>query len=323
MSLPRVYFRVLSHHYFAEFNTGVNEQVNIRSGMRRPIARVVYSNRESVPEEMRIGIEATDLSLVYRDTISRNIEFNRGCSGEELTSERDEDDSPLAVDELLVDVKLSDVCNQVCLLCLQEFTCAKLAFRLCHCQGHFFHEDCGMGESLLLVLTSLFFEADDHVELPGTTVVDLVQRRGFCPVCKHSYGVTRGNQPEGEMTITPLNVALPGHEEHSCVRINFRFPSGRQRDEHPNPGDEYEGVDQIAYLPDSGEGRRALTLMKKAWRRRLLFTIGYIETRRLHGITLNGVHIKTSCAGGPAVNGYPDPAYLERLISELNHIGVF
>lgn len=47
-----------------------------------------------------------------------------------------------------------------------------------------------------------------------------------------------------------------------------------QGDDHPHPGRAYTGTTRVAYLPSSKEGDEILELLKVAWSRRLLFTVG-------------------------------------------------
>lgn len=70
--------------------------------------------------------------------------------------------------------------------------------------------------------------------------------------------------------------------------------------EHPNPGVRYSGTSRTAYLPDCKEGQKVLKLLKKAFDRRLIFTIGRSVTTGLNNvITWNDIHHKTNIDGGP------------------------
>ncbi|XP_027144774.1 probable E3 ubiquitin-protein ligase DTX3 isoform X3 [Larimichthys crocea] len=93
--------------------------------------------------------------------------------------------------------------------------------------------------------------------------------------------------------------------------------------EHPNPGVRYSGTSRTAYLPDCKEGQKVLKLLKKAFDRRLIFTIGRSVTTGLNNvITWNDIHHKTNIDGGPQSFGYPDPDYLFRVQEELRLKGV-
>lgn len=72
------------------------------------------------------------------------------------------------------------------------------------------------------------------------------------------------------------------------------------QEEHPNPGELYSGVSRRAFLPDSPEGRRVLTLLRRAFDQRLIFTVGQsTSTSRSNTVTWNDIHHKTSVDGGP------------------------
>uniref|UniRef100_F6SQA2 E3 ubiquitin-protein ligase n=1 Tax=Ciona intestinalis TaxID=7719 RepID=F6SQA2_CIOIN len=78
-----------------------------------------------------------------------------------------------------------------------------------------------------------------------------------------------------------------------------------------------------AYLPDNGEGREVLRLLKKAFFARLIFTIGRSVTTGLDNqIIWNGIHHKTNTHGGAMGLGYPDPDYLNRVKDELRAKGI-
>ncbi len=57
-----------------------------------------------------------------------------------------------------------------------------------------------------------------------------------------------------------------------------------------------------------------LALLKKAFDRKLIFTIGRsVTTGRDNQIVWNGIHHKTNTSGGSAYFGYPDPTYFDRV----------
>ncbi|KAE8293422.1 putative E3 ubiquitin-protein ligase DTX3 [Larimichthys crocea] len=144
-----------------------------------------------------------------------------------------------------------------------------------------------------------------------------------CPICNTYHGEYTGTQPEGTMTVTQSWLNLPGFEHCGCIVIQYSFPSGIQGPEHPNPGVRYSGTSRTAYLPDCKEGQKVLKLLKKAFDRRLIFTIGRSVTTGLNNvITWNDIHHKTNIDGGPQSFGYPDPDYLFRVQEELRLKGV-
>ncbi|KAL1789185.1 E3 ubiquitin-protein ligase DTX3L [Sigmodon hispidus] len=144
-----------------------------------------------------------------------------------------------------------------------------------------------------------------------------------CPVCQTSYGIQKGNQPEGTMTFNTLGKSLPGHEDCGTIVIHYDMKGGIQTSEHPNPGKPYYGTKRTAYLPDNKEGRKVLDLLEKAFKKKLIFTIGCSRvTGASDVITWNDIHHKTSTFGGSTNFGYPDPDYLNRVKEELKAKGI-
>ncbi|KAF1388769.1 hypothetical protein PFLUV_G00066080 [Perca fluviatilis] len=145
-----------------------------------------------------------------------------------------------------------------------------------------------------------------------------------CPTCGELYGTLKGTQPDGgEMRSTTSSASLPGYEKYGTIIISYYIPSGIQKEEHPNPGQPYEGASRTAYLPDSSEGQRILKLLRRAFDQRLVFTVGRSTTSgRNNMVTWNDIHHKTSTHGGPTHYGYPDPDYLRRVGDELKAKGI-
>ncbi|KAK2837071.1 hypothetical protein Q5P01_014283 [Channa striata] len=145
-----------------------------------------------------------------------------------------------------------------------------------------------------------------------------------CPTCGELYGTLTGIQPEGGViNVTRAKSSLPGYEKYGTIIIHYYIPSGIQKEEHPNPGQPYEGVSRTAYLPDSSEGNRILILLQRAFDQRLIFTVGRSTTSgRNNTVTWNDIHHKTSTHGGPTHYGYPDPDYLRRVRDELKVKGI-
>ncbi|XP_072244705.1 uncharacterized protein [Leuresthes tenuis] len=145
-----------------------------------------------------------------------------------------------------------------------------------------------------------------------------------CPICGQLYGILKGIQPDGgTMNITKDNLSLPGYEKYGTMIIHYYIPNGIQKEEHPNPGQPFQGVSRTAYLPDTSEGRAILKLLKRAFDQRLIFTIGQSTTSgRNNMVTWNDIHHKTSTHGGPSHYGYPDPEYLSRVREELKVKGI-
>ena len=120
-----------------------------------------------------------------------------------------------------------------------------------------------------------------------------------CPVCSTAYGPPTGDQPKGNMYESYRSTSLPGFAFCGTIIISYRFRSGIQGPDHPNPGKPYTGTSRTAYLPDNKEGRKVLKLLKKAFEQKLTFTIGRSTTTgRDDCVTWNDIHHKTSEYGG-------------------------
>lgn len=69
--------------------------------------------------------------------------------------------------------------------------------------------------------------------------------------------------------------------------------------EHPKPGQSYYGTSRTAYLPNNAEGQKVLRLLREAFNRRLVFTIGQSRTTGCDDVvTWNDIHHKTYTHGG-------------------------
>ncbi|NWU30629.1 DTX3L ligase, partial [Dyaphorophyia castanea] len=144
-----------------------------------------------------------------------------------------------------------------------------------------------------------------------------------CPVCNTVCGVLRGDQPEGKMSCTSLYFSLPGYPDCGTIRIDYHMKGGIQTSSHPNPGQRYGPTHRTAYLPDNEEGREILQLLRRAFKQKLIFTVGQSRTTgEQSAITWNDIHHKTAIEGGPTHFGYPDPSYLQRVRSELKAKGI-
>ncbi|XP_027268562.1 E3 ubiquitin-protein ligase DTX3L isoform X1 [Cricetulus griseus] len=161
-------------------------------------------------------------------------------------------------------------------------------------------------------------------EFCTSCITKAMSLKPVCPVCQTSYGIQRGNQPDGgTMTSDTLRQSLPGYEDCGTIVIRYDIKSGIQTNEHPNPGKPYPGTHRSAYLPDNKEGREVLDLLREAFRKKLIFTIGNSRvTGASDVITWNDIHHKTSTFGGPENFGYPDPDYLKRVKEELKAKGI-
>uniref|UniRef100_A0A3B4B1C4 E3 ubiquitin-protein ligase n=1 Tax=Periophthalmus magnuspinnatus TaxID=409849 RepID=A0A3B4B1C4_9GOBI len=146
-----------------------------------------------------------------------------------------------------------------------------------------------------------------------------------CPSCKTIYGEKTGTQPKGKMEIYSISQSLPGHPDCGTIQIIYSIPPGIQGPEHPNPGQPYtcRGFPRFCFLPDNAKGRKVLELLKVAWMRRLIFTVGTSNTTgEPDTVVWNGIHHKTEMMSNLSGHGYPDPNYLDNVLSELASQGI-
>ncbi|XP_042298620.1 probable E3 ubiquitin-protein ligase DTX2 isoform X2 [Sceloporus undulatus] len=146
-----------------------------------------------------------------------------------------------------------------------------------------------------------------------------------CPSCKTIYGEKTGTQPNGKMDVATFPESLPGHEGCGSIQIMYYIKKGIQGPEHPNPGLPYtaRGFPRYCYLPDNDKGRKVLELLKVAWRRRLIFTVGTSSTTgESNTVVWNEIHHKTEMHSNVSGHGYPDPNYLDNVLAELAAQGV-
>ncbi|KAL6734636.1 hypothetical protein Aduo_005154 [Ancylostoma duodenale] len=147
-----------------------------------------------------------------------------------------------------------------------------------------------------------------------------------CPVCLRYFELPLGDQPsEARMFINKLShIKLPGHEDSDFVyEIIYSVPDGIQEASHIRPGKPFTGTHRRAYVPGTAEGTKVLRLLKFAFDRRLIFTVGdSITTGARNTVVWNNIHHKTSIGGGPLKYGYPDPDYLNRVKDDLAAMGI-
>ncbi|KAI5089442.1 putative E3 ubiquitin-protein ligase DTX2, partial [Silurus meridionalis] len=146
-----------------------------------------------------------------------------------------------------------------------------------------------------------------------------------CPSCKTIYGEKTGTQPKGKMEIYSIPQSLPGHPDCGTIQIIYNIPPGLQGSEHPNPGQPYtcRGFPRFCFLPDNDKGRKVLELLKVAWTRRLIFTVGTSNTTgEPDTVVWNEIHHKTEMMSNVSGHGYPDPNYLDNVLAELAAQGV-
>ncbi|KAI4827203.1 hypothetical protein KUCAC02_030619 [Chaenocephalus aceratus] len=147
----------------------------------------------------------------------------------------------------------------------------------------------------------------------------------ICPLCKDVFGMMEGDQPNGEMTTEKGTLDLDGFRGCGTIIINYIIPDGRQtvNAKHPNPGKYLSSCKRTAYLPNNKEGREVLHLLERAFKQKLIFTVGTSRTSGMEDVvTWNDIHHKTCPFGGPHNFGYPDPHYLDRVREELKAKGI-
>ncbi|XP_034461491.1 probable E3 ubiquitin-protein ligase DTX2 isoform X2 [Hippoglossus hippoglossus] len=146
-----------------------------------------------------------------------------------------------------------------------------------------------------------------------------------CPSCKTIYGEKTGTQPKGKMEIYSIAQSLPGHPDCGTIQIIYSIPPGLQGPEHPNPGQPFtcRGFPRFCFIPDNDKGRKVLELLKMAWMRRLIFIVGTSSTTgEPDTVVWNGIHHKTEMMSNLSGHGFPDPNYLDNVLSELASQGV-
>jgi len=214
-----------------------------------------------------------------------------------------EDEVKSIDEENLVLMNFADLAKgDSCSLCLMDFESHEVIVRLRECEGHYFHNNCGL----------------------AMTISEYIQQFNRCPYCKHIYGIVTGIQPNGTFRVSQSSMILEGEDDSTgTYTLEFNFPNGIQSAEHPHPNVEYQGTSRTGYLPINEKGTKVLELMQVAWERRLMFTIGQSITTGVDNCVIwNGIHVKTSTSGGFSSFGYPDATYLDRVLDELANKGV-
>ncbi|KAH3786942.1 hypothetical protein DPMN_165060, partial [Dreissena polymorpha] len=126
-----------------------------------------------------------------------------------------------------------------------------------------------------------------------------------CPNCGKICGIITGDQPPGTMRISRDWVSCVGFEGVGRICISYHLMEESRR--------------QIIQLR---EGEDVCRMLKVAFQRKLIFTIGSSRTTGEEGvITWNDIHHKTD-PRPQSQFGYPGPSYLERVTDELKTKGV-
>lgn len=69
------------------------------------------------------------------------------------------------------------------------------------------------------------------------------------------------------------NLHCDGYPKDKTWSISYRFNSGTRN------GKSFHGDGRSCYIPDTKEGREVLALLVKAFKRKLIFTVGYSVVR--------------------------------------------
>lgn len=144
-----------------------------------------------------------------------------------------------------------------------------------------------------------------------------------CPLCNKPYGIPIGSQPPGQMRIREFADNLPGYDCET-IEITWEIFPGIQSENHQNNGHPFRGDTRIGYLPNNSQGREILELLKVAFHRRHMFTVGRSATRNKDDVVIwNGIHAKTETDEGG--HGYPaeaDNTYFDNVKAEMKLKGI-
>ena len=144
-----------------------------------------------------------------------------------------------------------------------------------------------------------------------------------CMRCLKHYGPILGTGPlNSYMTSMLSSTSLHGYPGVGTIVIKYQVEEGLQSVEHPNPGTPYliKKFPRLAFLPDTDRGRKLLSLLNTAFKRRLTFEIGQSTTHEEENCVIWGnIPHKTEAEG---LYGYPNPNYLDRLEEILKQYGI-
>ncbi|XP_037043756.1 uncharacterized protein LOC119079799 isoform X2 [Bradysia coprophila] len=148
-----------------------------------------------------------------------------------------------------------------------------------------------------------------------------------CPFCLITSGIEIGICPNGEMTERLISTHCDGYEDCDTIMITYTVKTPFDSSTYPDMPPQslvgaHHAVRRIAYLPNNKEGQKIFYLLRIAWNRRIIFTIGTsLSTGRQNALVWN-IHHKTSQKGGVSCHGYPDATYLDRVRAELKGFGI-
>ena len=171
----------------------------------------------------------------------------------------------------------------------------------------------------------------DRVKLKGCGHVmhsfcaaQALSRKPECPVCRRKFAEIRGDSPPGTFTVKEIPYACAGYDGFSTLEITMVVNGGIQSARHPRPGRPFTGTYRIAYVPATREGRELVPLLRLAFDRGLVFTVGTSLTTGASDTVVwaGGIHFKTNMTGGVGAHGFPDPTYFARVREELKERGI-
>uniref|UniRef100_A0AC35TRD9 E3 ubiquitin-protein ligase n=1 Tax=Rhabditophanes sp. KR3021 TaxID=114890 RepID=A0AC35TRD9_9BILA len=246
-----------------------------------------------------IDINATTINLfenAFRELIEAQTRTPLACLTFLDSPNRREDEVLVPLTASQINEIDEDNCA-ICIISLKDTDPTNETVKLSNC-GHMFHANC---------ITESFFH------------------RQQCPLCNKVYKIGKGPQPPGgTMTISNVQETVPGHSDaNGFIQIIYSIPGGIQRTNHLRPGVPFSGVYRTAYLPNNDEGNKVLQLLKIAFERRLIFTVGDSNTNgKRNCLIWNGISHKTKKSGGASRFGYPDHSYLDIVTYQLADLGI-
>ena len=131
-----------------------------------------------------------------------------------------------------------------------------------------------------------------------------------CPFCNNVTGTQFGTCPDGTMDTVTSSKSLPGFEKFGTLAITYEVQNSKH------------SLKLTGYLPNSPEGIRAEKLLRTAWDRRLIFSLGTNASNGEEDGLVWNIRHKTQVSGGVESNAYPDPNYLGQLLKDLEEYGI-
>ncbi|KAM6914318.1 E3 ubiquitin-protein ligase DTX1 isoform 2-T3 [Lycodopsis pacificus] len=108
--------------------------------------------------------------------------------------------------------------------------------------------------------------------------------------------------------------------KYKVIVTEHRESLDPDKEDHPSPGEPFQGGVFEAYFPDSEKVRKLMPRLKEAFRQGLAFTVTGKDTRAR--VSWDCIPHKTTLYGGKSGNGYPDSTYLARLSEVLTSKGI-